>query len=95
MKSKQKWFTDNFLSRDSIGLRIVVLVFERPLKLVRTYLNCRELEPPPFFFQMIILSMHLLYLLSEHGAIATGFLLISQNTENFGKKPMCSDVQNS
>ena len=33
-------------------------------------------------------------LLSEHGAIATGFSLISQNTENFGKKPMCSDVRN-
>ena len=33
-------------------------------------------------------------LLSEHGAIATGFSLISQNTENFGKKPMWSDVRN-
>ena len=33
-------------------------------------------------------------LLSEHGAIATGFSLISQNKENFGKKPMCSDVRN-
>ena len=33
-------------------------------------------------------------LLSEHGAIATGFSPISQNKENFGKKPMCSDVKN-
>ena len=33
-------------------------------------------------------------LLSEHGAIATGFSLISPNTETFGKKPICSDVRN-
>ena len=33
-------------------------------------------------------------LLSEHGAIATGFSPISRYIENFGKKPICSDVKN-
>ena len=33
-------------------------------------------------------------LLLKNLVIATGFSLFAQNTENFGKKPMCSDVRN-
>ena len=33
-------------------------------------------------------------LLLRNRGIATGFSPISRYTENFGKKPMCSDVKN-